>query len=106
MKINIRGGTRSTTQRTLCESCTRATVAQGMSQRERLIHCNEFSTCVPFNVETCSSYHGFGVPTLYEMKEIASVITLKGNLFGFFTPEQWKKKHGNDSVLPGEYQDD
>ncbi len=104
MKILVQGGTRSTTEKSLCESCVNATVIQGMSQHQRLIKCGEIGKLIPFNVETCNSYRQFGVLSLYEMKEMATIVDIRAGQVGFFTAEKWRDKN-RGAILPKEYGD-
>ena len=106
MKINIRGGTRSSTQRTLCEGCAHATIVQGAGQNDRLVKCGGTGEILLFTVETCSAYRAFGTPTLYEMKEMATVIEVRQHGVGFYTAEQWREKRGEAPILPKEYEND
>ncbi len=103
-KILVQGGTRSTTEKSLCESCVYATVIQGMSQHQRLIKCGDISKMIPFNVETCNSYRRFGEMSLHEMKDMATVIDIRAGQVGFYTAEKWKEKRG--AILPREYGND
>lgn len=103
-KIIVQGGTRSTTERSLCESCVMATVVQGMSSQQRIVKCMDINRVITFNVETCSAYRRFGVVTIGEMKEMATVIDIRAGQVGFYTAKKWREKRGED-ILPKEYGD-
>lgn len=103
-KILVKGGTRSSSSKSLCDDCTWATRIQGMTEQQRIVKCDSSNAFVRFNVEECSSYNQFGVLSLHEMKQMAVIIDLKGNQVGFYSPEAWKKKHG-EVELPKEYGD-
>lgn len=104
-KIIIHGGTRSTTETSLCESCANATVVQGMATKDKLVKCGDLGRLVDFNVETCNSYRRFGELTLYDMKEMATIVDIKAGTVGFYSAKKWKEKRGSDEILPKEYGD-
>ncbi len=75
-----------------------------MSEQQKIVKCGDMGRFINFNVEECSAYKQFGIMSLHEMKEMALIIEVKGDSVGFYTPEKWKKKHG-EVELPQEYRD-
>lgn len=98
VRIRVKGGTRSSSETSLCESCKHATVIQGPSSKDRIIHCSLVSEKIPFNVESCTDHTLKNVLPLSTLTAIATVIELKAGQIGFYSPKRWLEKH--DEVLP------
>ena len=85
MDVRIKGGTPLHSQ-SLCETCTRAHIARGYSESERLVICQATTPehRVPFSVRECSNYVELQRESLYEMRQIAWVLM----------PREGKRKAG------------
>ncbi len=81
MRIKVQGGTSKHNEH-LCRSCIHATVAENERGSET-IRCNEFRTFITSKIVNCSAYQNRNTPELYEMKQIAWVITEGKNKLGF-----------------------
>ncbi len=106
MRVRVKGGTRSTTQKTLCEGCTRAQITRGMNEAEQIVYCHQLGQRMTFNVEQCSSFNQWGDMTLYEMKEMATIIEPKADGIGFYKPGKFQARFPDRDILPREYEDD
>ena len=73
-----------------------------MTEQQRIVKCLEINQLVKFIVEDCSAYVQFGQLSLYDMKNMATIIDIKGNQVGFYTAKAWKDKRG-EVDLPPEY---
>ena len=89
MDVRIKYGT-PLHGRSLCETCSRAHIARGFGEGEVLVICQATSPehRVQYRVRACSNYLDLQRETLYEMKQIAWVLT----------PREGKRKAGFVSV--------
>jgi hypothetical protein len=77
MRMKIHGGTVRHGDPSLCLTCRHATVVQGPSLKDRIVHCGALSdgdSRIPFPVSACSKYSDRRQPTLYDMEDIAWVL--------------------------------
>ncbi len=104
-KIRVVGGTRSSTSKSLCDDCALATRITGMTEQQKIVKCAEIGQVIRFNVEDCSSYQQFGAPSLFDMKQMAVIIDIKGNQVGFYSAAKWRDKQ-KEVKLPEEYENE
>ena len=81
MRIKVQGGTSKHNEH-LCRSCINATVAENERGSET-IRCTQFRTLITSKIVNCSAYQNRNTPELYEMKQIAWVITEGRTKLGF-----------------------
>lgn len=103
LRIQVKGGTRSSSDQSLCDSCVACTHIQGASTHQERRFCNVISKDILYNVETCSSYRRFGELSLYELSKMALIIEKrKSGEIGFLRSSAWREKHHDEDLLPGE----
>lgn len=76
MKINVQGGTANHGEN-LCNTCSRAAIREGQNN-ERQIKCSWFDHFIHNNTYKCNMYRHTNAADLYDMKQIAWVITGEG----------------------------
>ncbi len=103
--IRIKGGTRSTTQKTLCEGCCSAQIVKGMSEGQQIVFCHAMEQQLSYNVEECNKYRVWGEQSLYEMQQIATIIAPTSDGIGFYKPGKYQQRFPDRHVLPLEYED-
>ena len=67
-------------RRSLCESCRSVTLIRGPRLGDEIVECSALSAQnrrVPFPVTSCSDYNDRNRPTLYEMEQIALILTVE-----------------------------
>lgn len=88
----IRNGTPDHSRPEMCLTCAYATIARGYAETQREIRCNEFGR-IKWPVYECTEYRHKLQPTLYEMKQMASVVEPTKDGLGFtsrkLTREEW-----------------
>jgi hypothetical protein len=64
----------------LCETCVYAQVRRGFRESEMLVICvaQDPALRVPFPVRECSVYRDKTRPSIYEMQQIAFIVTPRG----------------------------
>ena len=91
MEVIVRGGTVNHGRRSLCESCRSATVIRGPRLGDEIVECTQLSEGdrrVPFPVTSCSDYADRTRATLYDMEQIALILTVepRRTMAGFGQP--------------------
>lgn len=103
LRIRVAGGTRSTLDSSLCDSCKHSTIIQGMRSDQRVVNCSIVSGRISFNVERCSDYAVFGSQSLYDMKMVATIIEKRpSGAIGFHSPNDWRRKRPDEEIIPGD----
>ncbi len=74
MSINVHGGTAKDHSSNLCLSCVNATVRQAQSNVTN-VRCSVFECLIKTNTYSCSSYKNKSDPDLYDLKQIAWIVT-------------------------------
>jgi len=62
----------------LCETCKYSSIVKGCRYKDQIIYCNEMGKDILFPVNECSSYATKNAQSLYEMKQVAWILTTKG----------------------------
>jgi hypothetical protein len=91
MRINIRGGTVSEGEPSLCQTCRYATIIKGTTQKHEIVECGrlaEVRNRITFAVTSCTSYSDRRHASIWEMQEMAWVLRSdpKRNQIGFVRP--------------------
>lgn len=102
MLVKIKDGTRS--GQSLCRTCRFAHNIRGASDSQELTKCSALERQVPFSVVECNKYENKATPGLWDMKEIAWVLsTDKQKKFGFQSPKDWCKNRQDDDDMLATY---
>jgi hypothetical protein len=69
------GDTPKLTRRSLCLSCTMATIVKGEAASQQIIRCNQLDQVIRFHVTDCSVYTPKNQQTLSQMLQTAWLVT-------------------------------
>lgn len=91
MVVKVKDGTRDNSN--LCTTCAFSVVIKGSADSEVATRCTVMDYKeVPFRVVECNKYINKAEPSIYDMREIAWVLsTDKQKKYGFRSPKEWKK---------------
>lgn len=80
----------------LCKSCRRGMLIQGIGDAEQVQYCNRIDKAIRFKVAECTEYDDKSRPALYDMRETAFyLMTNKGKVersIGFMSPQEYRKQ--------------
>lgn len=99
------GGTRSDGKIPLCNTCTYGQVMKGAAESNEVIYCNNISEYIRTRIVQCSGYKNKSLTPIYEMKEIAWVLSTNKakTKIGFQKYSAWRKDNEGTELIPGEY---
>ena len=102
MGIRVKNGTPLHGE-SLCETCSRAHIARGFSESEKLVICQAVypERRVPFKIRDCSNYLELKRQTLKQMEEIAWVLAPRAGKrkAGFVPAKQLEKESEIELIL-------
>ena len=100
MVVKVKDGTRG--EQSLCKTCRYAKIVKGTAESQEITRCGVLETLVPFKVVECNSYENKATPSLWDMQQLAWVLsTNKEKKFGFHNPKDWKRQKQEE----GDYDD-
>ena len=95
MRIKVKNGTRPDVD--LCRTCRFATIVEGPANTQKIKQCSQLGR-VPFPVVSCNDWEDTSATDLWDMKQIAWVVELKGTRrVGFLSPDQ-RRKNGDPDM--------
>jgi hypothetical protein len=93
MRLNIKQQT--DVEVDLCRTCRYATLVEGSTATQRINRCSCLGARVPFPVTSCNEWQDRSATDLWDMKQIAWVVEVKGSRpIGFLNPDQ-RRKNGD-----------
>ena len=102
MDVRVKNGTPLHGE-SLCETCSRAHIARGFSESEKLVVCQAVypERRVPIKIRDCTNYLERKRQTLKQMEEIAWVLTPRGGKrkAGFVPAKELKKESEIELIL-------
>jgi hypothetical protein len=101
-RVKVLNGTRSLCAPRLCDTCQSGIVRRGPSESNEEIYCTLMKRNVEMRVVECSRYVDRSRPSLWDMRQIASVLQTdsKRQKIGFLRAKEWERKFEDEELLP------
>ena len=101
MNVNIKVMNGARAEKRLCDTCSAGIVMRGASANEESIFCEEMERMVAIHVVECNRYKEGGVPSLWDLREIAWVLNVdsRRRKIGFLNAEKRHNQNPDSDLL-------